>query len=102
MLYVAVLGQAFSGVLLALQTGLPETFFGGGKLPADFWIYPLRTVHYIFSRMLMVLIALHVAGALYHTLVLGDGLLRRMFFGRRATPAGQPHALAKPISGTRP
>jgi cytochrome b561 len=32
----------------------------------------------------MGLIALHVAGALYHTLILRDGLLRRMFFGRRA------------------
>jgi cytochrome b561 len=31
----------------------------------------------------MALIALHVMGALYHTLVLKDGLLRRMGFGRR-------------------
>jgi cytochrome b561 len=87
LLYVAVLGQAFSGLTLALQSRLPWIVFGGGNLPADFWVYSFRTVHYLFSRMLMVLIALHIAGALYHTLVLRDGLLRRMFFGRRTVSA---------------
>lgn len=102
MLYVAVLGQAISGLVMALQTGLPAILFGGGALPVDFWVYPIRTVHYLFSRMLMVLIALHIAGALYHTLLLRDGLLRRMFFGRRIVAAadGTP-ALTKPISETR-
>jgi cytochrome b561 len=87
LLYVAVLGQAMSGLLMALQTGLPGIVFGAGTLPADFWIYPIRTVHYLFSRMLMVLIALHIVGALYHTLFLRDGLLKRMFFGRRVIAA---------------
>lgn len=82
--YVAVLGMAGSGLFMALQTSLPAILFGGdGVLPADFWVFPIRTVHYLFSRLLMALIALHVAGALYHTLILKDGLLRRMFFGRR-------------------
>lgn len=34
---------------------------------------------------LMALIALHVAAALYHRFVLKDGLLRRMWFGKRST-----------------
>jgi len=84
LLYVAVLGMAGSGVVMALQADLPTILFGrGGALPADFWIFPLRSVHYLVSRLLMALIALHVAGALYHTLILRDGLLRRMVFGRR-------------------
>jgi hypothetical protein len=33
--------------------------------------------------ILMGLITLHVSGALYHTLVLRDGLIRRMSFGWR-------------------
>jgi cytochrome b561 len=82
--YVAVFGMAVSGMLMALQADLPAVLFGkGGALPADFWVFPMRTVHYLFSRVLIALIALHVAGALYHALVLKDGLLRRMFFGRR-------------------
>jgi cytochrome b561 len=103
MLYVAVLGQAVSGLLMALQTGLPGILFGGGVLPADFWVYPIRTVHYLFSRMLMALIVLHIIGALYHTLLLRDGLLKRMFFGRRIVAAADlPPALAKPIAENRP
>jgi len=93
LLYIAVLGQATSGLVLALQSGLPAILFAGaGTLPADFWIYPVRTVHYLTSRLLMGLIALHIAGALYHTLMLRDGLLRRMFFGRRVV--AEPAALA--------
>jgi len=38
----------------------------------------------------MLLIALHVAGALYHTVILRDGLLRRMGFGRRVTADVEP------------
>jgi Prokaryotic cytochrome b561 len=76
---------------MAIQTDLPDIVFAGhGALPADFWIFPVRTVHYLFSRLLMALIALHVAGALYHTFILKDGLLRRMFFGRRVFATSDP------------
>jgi cytochrome b561 len=85
LLYLLVLGQASSGLFMALQTGLPYVVFGGhAALPVDFWAFPVRHVHYLISRLLMALIALHVAGALYHTFIRRDGLLRRMWFGRRA------------------
>ena len=84
MLYGAVLVMVGSGLVMALQVGLPAIVFGGeGVLPADFWVFPARTVHYVASLVIMGLIGLHVAGALYHTLILRDGLLRRMLFGRR-------------------
>lgn len=102
MLYVALFGQALSGLVMALQTGLPGIVFGGGTLPADFWVYPMRSVHYLFSRTLMALIALHIIGALYHTLLLRDGLLRRMWFGRRVIAmADSRPALTRPLSETR-
>jgi cytochrome b561 len=104
LLYAVVLGQAISGVVMALQTGLPGILFGsGGALPADFWVYPIRSVHYVLSRTLMALIALHIIGALYHTLMLRDGLLRRMFFGRRiVAEIDFAPAPSKSISETRP
>jgi cytochrome b561 len=102
MLYVALFGQALSGLVMALQTGLPGIVFGGGTLPADFWVYPMRSVHYLFSRMLMALIVLHIIGALYHTLLLRDGLLRRMWFGRRVIAmADSRPALTRSLSETR-
>jgi cytochrome b561 len=94
--YVTVIAMAGSGILMALQTGLFDTvFFGHGQLPADFWVYPVRNVHYALSRLLMTLIALHVVAALYHTLVLRDGLLGRMFFGRRGIDAAQASLAAR-------
>jgi len=98
LLYVATVAMPASGLILALQSRLPWIVFGGGTLPADFWAYSFRAVHYAFSRMLIVLIALHIAGALYHTLLLRDGLLRRMFFGRRVIAASD----TKPAAEARP
>jgi cytochrome b561 len=99
--YIAVLGMAGSGLVMALQTGLPSIVFAGhGALPPDFWAYPVRTIHYGISRLLMTLIALHVAGALYHTFFLKDRLLRRMGFGRRATVATMSTAPA--LNGSFP
>jgi cytochrome b561 len=101
MFYIAVFGMAGSGLFIAVQAGLFGIVFGGhGSLPSDLWVFPMRTVHYAFSRLLMALIALHVVAALFHALVLRDGLLRRMFFGRRALKTNATAAtLNRPLSG---
>lgn len=39
-----------------------------------------------YSRIVMLLVLLHFAGALYHRLVLRDGVLARMSLVRRPTP----------------
>jgi cytochrome b561 len=92
--YGTVAAMAISGIIMALQTGLFDSvFFGEGKLPADFWAYPIRSVHYVLSRILMTLIAVHIVAALYHALVLRDGLLKRMFFDRRKINNAQPSSL---------
>jgi cytochrome b561 len=86
--YVTVIAMAGSGLVMALQTGLFDTVFAGrGQIPADFWVFPVRTVHYALSRLLMALILLHVVAALYHAVILQDGLLKRMVFGRRFSNA---------------
>ncbi|MBV8826542.1 MAG: cytochrome b/b6 domain-containing protein [Hyphomicrobiales bacterium] len=88
MFYPVVFMMAGSGLALAVESGALTVVFGHqGALPADFWIFTPRSVHYLVSRVLMALIALHVAGALYHTFVLRDGLLRRLWFGRRVATA---------------
>src|SRR5262249_13534274 len=54
MFYVAVLVMAGSGMVMALQADLPSIIFAGaGSLPADFWTFPTRPVHYLVSRLLM-------------------------------------------------
>jgi cytochrome b561 len=82
--YVLVIAQALSGLTMGIQTGVIGIVAGGHPpLPADFWAFPIRTVHYLISRALLILIALHLSGVLYHTFFLRDHLLRRMGFGNR-------------------
>ena len=96
MFYATVFAMAISGITMALQTGAFETvFFGRGNLPADFWAFPIRSVHYAISRVLMTLIAVHIVAAFYHALVLRDGLLSRMFFGRRKIATAQSSQTAR-------
>lgn len=81
-LNLAVLLMAFSGAMLALQSGLLDTLFGGGQVPADFKAYTPRKVHGLVAKLAMALVVLHVGAALFHQLVLSDGLIRRMGFRR--------------------
>jgi len=85
-LYVAVFGMAASGLALAVQAGLPAILFGGSDapLPESFSDFAPRAVHGLIGTILISLVALHGAAALYHQFVRGDGLLRRMWFAGRA------------------
>lgn len=86
-LYLAVLAMAGSGIAMSIGAGLPAIVFGGqGNLPPDFSHLAARAIHGIVAKLLMALIALHVAAAAYHQWVRRDGLLSRMGFGPRRGP----------------
>ena len=80
-LNLAILLMAASGMMLALQSGTLAAVFGNGVLPEDFKSFTPRKVHGLVSKIAMGLIVLHVAAALYHQLIVKDGLLSRMRFG---------------------
>lgn len=83
-LYLGVLAMAGSGIAMAVGAGLPQIVFGGvGQLPADFHHLPARAVHGLVASLLVLLIVLHVAAAIYHQWVRRDHLLARMGFGPR-------------------
>ena len=83
-LYVLVITMALSGLAMGVQAGITPLLVGAHPaIPPDFWVFPIRRVHYLVSRLLILLIALHLAGALFHTFIRRDGLLARMAFGRR-------------------
>ncbi len=81
-LYVLAFAMALSGMAFARDSGLPDAVFGDGPMPPAF-DHPGRTVHTIASRLLMALIALHVAAALWHQFIRRDGLMARMALRRR-------------------
>jgi len=82
--YVLVFTMLVSGMTMAAMTGLPDIVFNGkGSLPSDFWHLPPRVVHGIVAKALFALIALHIGAAVYHQVIRKDGLLSRMWFGKR-------------------
>ena len=92
-LYVGVIGMALAGLVLAIQSGIIAILVGEpAQIPRDFWVYNARLAHYLISRFLLLLIALHIAGALHHILVRKDGLLRRMWFGMRVSKKQEAEA----------
>ena len=83
-LYLLVFAMVASGLGTALLAGLPDIVFGGvGSLPVDFKGLLPRSVHGIVAKLLMLVITLHIAAALWHQFVRRDALLARMGLGPR-------------------
>ena len=81
-----------TGYATAIRAGLNRIVFQGSgePLPENFAVYPTFIAHGYIALVLVGFIVLHVLAALYHQLVRRDRLLRRMWFGRRATKAAVP------------
>jgi cytochrome b561 len=83
-LYFAVIMMSISGLVLAGQSNLFAAVFAkSATLPTDFSAFGARAAHGWIAIGLLVLIACHVAAALYHQFVQRDSLFGRMWFGRR-------------------
>lgn len=78
-----------SGIGMLTQSGALAQLFGGaaGALP-DFEQIRPRRPHWLGAMLILVLVGVHVAAALYHHFVLRDGQLDRMRPSRR--PAQTP------------
>jgi cytochrome b561 len=71
----------------------------GPPLPDRFGVFPTFRAHAALAVLLTILIAGHIAAALYHQFVLKDGLLRRMWFGQRTIiPAERTSQTASPAT----
>ncbi|SLN73533.1 cytochrome b [Roseisalinus antarcticus] len=89
--YVLIAAMVLSGLAMAFGAGLFPIVFGGAApiLPPELQDLPQRAAHGVIATVLVALIALHVAAALYHHIVLRDGLLRRMWFGKQTAGTGE-------------
>ncbi|WP_230529886.1 cytochrome b [Microvirga roseola] len=78
--YGVVLILAVSGIGMMAASPLGEALASGklALMPADLMNLPPRLAHGAMARLLMALLVLHVAGALYHHWVGRDGTLGRM------------------------
>lgn len=86
LLYVGALAMAVTGLGMAQLAGLFPILEGkAAALPADWSTIAPHAGHELFARLLLAVLALHVAGYLYH-LLRRDGMAGRMWFGARTTP----------------
>ena len=112
-LYIMLLVVTIVGLTFALQSGrLERTFLGGEAGPAvpppagapsakivapglpggrpgfqggppPGGVFVLRAVHGLSANILLLLIVLHIAAALYHQFIRKDNLIARMWYGTR-------------------
>ncbi|MCC7166358.1 MAG: cytochrome b [Rhodospirillales bacterium] len=83
LLYLLMLGVPVTGILMSFANGKPVTFFGLFTLPPV--IGPDKGLKHLFGDLhegmangLLVLVGLHAAAAVWHQIVLRDGVLGRM------------------------
>lgn len=81
-LYLLLLAIPLSGWIASAATGLDVVLFGRWTLPriapvSESWEWAGFAVHGVLTKLLFLLLALHVAGALMRR----DGTLRRMILG---------------------
>jgi len=90
--YALVLTMAGTGYATGILAGLPAIVFGrsGDPLPRSFDVYPTFVAHRYIALLLAALILVHLLAALYHQLVIKDGLMSRMLFGRRSSAPSTP------------
>jgi len=82
-LYVLMLAIPLSGWLMSSAKGVQTVWFGVLPLPdllsRDKALgHQLESLHRVLAVVLMVLVAVHIAAALYHYRVLKDDILQRM------------------------
>jgi cytochrome b561 len=83
-LLVLLLAMPLSGWLMSSAAGVSVFWFGYIPLPdlvpRDPTLFDaLRTTHYILSRLLIAVLALHVGAVVHHDVLRRDGVFRRMW-----------------------
>ena len=79
--YIVILLLVGSGIAMMILSGAGAVISGevAGPLP-NFDDFAPRAPHGIFAKILVALVILHAAAALYHQFFKKDGLLRRMWY----------------------
>ncbi|MCP4295210.1 MAG: hypothetical protein GY786_06355 [Proteobacteria bacterium] len=84
-LYGVIFIVIASGMATSHLSGAGEVLFFGSSapLPADFGIYWPNLIHRIFTKILVGLIFIHVAGVLYYKFTTDSSVSNRMWFGKQ-------------------
>lgn len=79
-LYGLIFGVAVSGIGVAVETDLFQVMQGAGQWPANFAASAMYAAHTLLTKLLLGAVAAHVIAALWHLIVMRDGVFSRMWF----------------------
>ncbi len=84
LLYLTVIIMAVSGYIRVVAGGFPLEAFDALGVPrllakSEAIANTAKTVHFVTHYVVMALIALHIAAALYHAIIKRDGVFARMW-----------------------
>lgn len=84
LIYLLLIAMPLSGIATAATSGLVEALstHDASKVP-DFEKVELLEVHEAIGELLLVVLVLHVAAALYHQFIVKDGLMERISLRRK-------------------
>lgn len=83
LLNLSLIAVAVSGIVTAVTSGVIEAIKKGDpNLVPDFGKVDAKEFHELFIGIMLLLVAFHVAAALYHQFVVKDRLLRRIMVRR--------------------
>lgn len=83
LLNLSLIAVAVSGIATAVTSGVIEAIKKGDpNLVPDFGKVDAKEFHELFIGIMLLLVAFHVAAALYHQFVVKDRLLRRIMVRR--------------------
>lgn len=88
LLYLLIIVMGTSGISLTVLSGaVPVLFFNSGHPLPDFWTYIPMVAHFAAAFILLGLVGLHIAAALYHQFYKRDRLLARIGIGSPRAPS---------------
>jgi len=84
-LYTVLLLVPFSGMMTTLTSKVSNALLAWDAtlLPAKFTGVPAHEVHEVLVNILIVLVVVHVLGAVKHQFIMKDGLMERMSLNRK-------------------
>jgi cytochrome b561 len=80
-IYGLVFAIVISGVGIVIEADLLSVIQNRGRLQDDFLTLLTLSIHKVLTKTLFVIVSIHVLAALFHQIVLRDGIFNKMWFG---------------------
>tara|TARA_B110000090_G_scaffold175444_1_gene197594 strand:- start:222 stop:704 length:483 start_codon:yes stop_codon:yes gene_type:complete len=81
-IYVLIFAVIGSGIGMAVEADFASIFAGQSMMPESFNHLSTRLAHGILTKLLVLVLLVHLSAALYHQFIIKDNLLRRMRWKR--------------------